>query len=34
MNFLQEVLTIENLHIMCFSNEYPTIYNVKVNPDK
>ena len=34
MNFLQEVLTIDNLHIMCFSNEYPTIYNVKVNPDK
>ena len=34
MNFLQEVLTIENLHIMCFSNEYPTIYNVKVTPDK
>ena len=34
MNFRQGVLTIENLHIMFFSNEYPTIYNVKVNPDK
>ncbi len=34
MNFSHKVLTIKNLHVMCFGNVYFTIFNVKVDPDK